>query len=178
MNRLKPCVLLVIFFFSCSKAPEGIIPKDRMTSVLEDVHLANSYAANYGDLDTIKHRTSTYLNAIYKKHHIDSVIFNKSLKYYSANPTLLNEIYLQVEKDLSRLQDSIVKAEETDRIRIAAEAKRKQKQDSVLNLRKTIVGRDTVVLKPVIPSLWTSFDGYQGFIGVDSLKMDRNKNKK
>ena len=176
MNRLKPCVLLLIFFISCSSPPENIIPGDKMIRVLRDVHLANAFAASYGDLDTMKQKTATFLNAIYNKHHIDSARFNRSLRYYTENPSLLNEIYEKVEKDLTRLQDSVIKAEEMERKRLAAELLRKEKlkRDSILRIKNQ---NDPLVLKPVIPPLWAPFKDYY-FIKTDSVKRNRSIDKK
>lgn len=178
MNRLKPCVFLLIFFFSCTKTPKNIIPEDQMVAVLTDVHLANALASNYADLDTIKQRTSTYLHAVYRRYHIDSAKFNRSLKYYSENPTLLNEMYEQVEKDLKKKEDSIIKLEEIERKRIADAERRKAQltRDSLIRVRNK-GKKDTVIsLKPVIPAIWP-FKEYSYSIKEASVKVRSIKKK-
>lgn len=162
MNRLKPCVLLLIFFFSCTKTPKNIIPEDQMVAVLTDVHLANALASNYADLDTIKQRTSTYLHAVYRRYQIDSAKFNRSLKYYSESPALLNEMYEQVEKDLKKKEDSIIKLEEIEQKRIAAAEKKRAKlrRDSLMRIKNKLKKDTAGLLKPVVPAIWP-FKEYQ-----------------
>jgi hypothetical protein len=178
MKRLKPCVLLLIFFFSCTKTPEGIIPKDQMIRVLTDVHLANSLAAYYGNLDTMRQRTSTYLNAVYQKHEIDSAKFNRSLKYYSENPEILNEIYDQVDKILVKMTDSLTKIEELENKRIAAAQRKAEKrkvqlmQDSLIRITNKGKKDTIILLKPAIPAIWP-FKEYQYHVKKSPAKTSR-----
>lgn len=180
MKRLKPCVLLLIFFFSCTTTPEGIVPKDQMIGVLTDVHLANSLAAYYGNLDTMRQRTSTYLNAVYKKHEIDSAKFNRSLKYYSENPEVLNDIYDQVDKILEKMTDSLTKIEELENKRIA-DAQRKAEMRKAQLTRDSLIRvknkgkKDTIIsLKPVIPAIWP-FKEYQYHIKKARIKVNHSR---
>lgn len=106
MKRLLALFLGVIFWVSCNNKPmpEGLIEREKMVNVLTDVHVVEGYSGTVMDADTMKQVLANYMNLVYKKHQIDSLQFKKSLKYYSANPKLLNEMYGEVLRKLDSQQ--------------------------------------------------------------------------
>ncbi|HEY0900071.1 MAG TPA: DUF4296 domain-containing protein [Sphingobacteriaceae bacterium] len=98
MKRLLALFLGLIFLVSCTreKTPDGLIARDKMVSVLADVHLVEGYSTTVMNGDSMKQVLANYMNLVYKKHQIDSLKFRKSLKYYSADPKVLNQMYDEV----------------------------------------------------------------------------------
>lgn len=105
------CALL--FLTACGgsdQVPSGILPKDRMTAVLVQVHIIDGKMYNISQIpDTLyKHGTGHYL-AMFKKYGTDTAQFAKSFKYYTGHPEKLDEIYDDVVKRMQAISDSIAK---------------------------------------------------------------------
>lgn len=81
-----------------SGLPKDIIQPNKMEKVLFDIHVVDGYIGTIINQDTTKIIASSYYNGIYKKHGIDSALFNKSMNYYYSHPVILNDIYTNVEK--------------------------------------------------------------------------------
>ncbi len=109
---IKLFFFVLIFLVACkgNKTPAGILDKQRMTSLLTEIHMADaSMFALYQVPDTLyKYGTGRYL-AIFKKYHTDSVQFKKSFKYYSYKPDVLSDIYEQITDNLKHKSDSLNK---------------------------------------------------------------------
>jgi hypothetical protein len=105
MKRLIPGFFLLIFAGACTrdKAPAGILENEKMISVLTDIHLVDSYLST-SRYDTTTQPASNYKKMVYKKYGIDSVQFQKSLRYYSRRPELLDTMYYQVLQKLDRME--------------------------------------------------------------------------
>jgi hypothetical protein len=110
MKRLKSCVLILIFLASCTRpVPENVISEDDMVKVLTDFHIASGYAAIRSD--SVKQNMSTYINAVYKKHHIDTAGFRRSLQFYSEEPGRLIKIYEHVSENLMLEEKKLLQSE-------------------------------------------------------------------
>lgn len=105
-------ISVVIFFSSCSKSavkiPEDIIPKDSMVFIMMDVHIAEAGVKSL-PADSLMINTKTYYEFIYKKHHITEEQFQKSLRYYTYNPELLQEIYTKITEEMSKKEAEVNK---------------------------------------------------------------------
>jgi hypothetical protein len=103
MKRLIPGFFLLIFVAACARehVPEGIIDNAKMVSVLTDIHLVDSYVSSAA-YDTTTQPAKNYYKVVYEKYKIDSVKFQKSLRYYSRQPELLDTMYYQVLQELER----------------------------------------------------------------------------
>ena len=98
---MKNCyyILICLFIFSCTtsntmyKAPEDLIPKDSMVSLLTDLYIASS-AKNYKN--NLLKKEKNYVFLVYEKYKIDSTRFNSSNLYYTSKieeyTVMLNEI--------------------------------------------------------------------------------------
>lgn len=108
MKRLLTLFSGLIFLVSCTRetTPEGVIARDKMVSVLTDVHLVEGYSTTIMNSDSMKQVLANYMNLVYKKHQIDSLKFRKSLKHYSANPKVLNQMYDEVLVKLEAQQNA------------------------------------------------------------------------
>jgi len=100
------------FFIACNRSgvPEGIIPPDKMTPLLEEVYLTDGRMTAYQQLpDTLyKYGTPRYL-AIFKKFDVDSSQFRKSFLYYSSDPQQLLDMNTKILADLQNKSDSLNK---------------------------------------------------------------------
>lgn len=102
---MRKFLIIIIFFIliqGCkSGIPKDIIQPDKMEKVLFDIHVVEGYLGTFSNKDTIKIVASSYYNGVYKKFGIDSSIYNKSMNYYYSNPTILDEIYVNLEKKIA-----------------------------------------------------------------------------
>jgi outer membrane murein-binding lipoprotein Lpp len=102
-------LLLGALFSGCKdepQVPEGTLSEAKMSQILTDIHLLE---ARIGRLNMPSLDSSTviteYLKAkILKKHGIDSVVYNRSYKFYSTNPVYMERIYGETVKELEKRQ--------------------------------------------------------------------------
>lgn len=114
--RILIVIFIFQFFIGCSskkdETPPGIIPRDKMISILIDVQQAEAKIQTYNlnANDSTRNIEYGYYHSIFKKHHIKSSEFETSFKYYSKNLELLNKMYDEVITGLSKHQaESAVK---------------------------------------------------------------------
>lgn len=110
----------IIFFFgatlilaSCKagKSDQSIIGREQMVSLLTDLHMVDGGMYNLVSVspDTLyKYGTARYA-ALFKKHHVDSSAFRRSLKYYTGKPLELQAMYDEIIKHLADKTDSVNK---------------------------------------------------------------------
>ena len=127
---------LVILFLgnSCrEKTPGGVVPKQQMSAMLLDMHLADGQLSSM-PIDSARAHRDAYYQAIFNRYQIDSTAFEQSVTFYSTRPYLMNELYIDIEKKLEALNmaeqkaieekytvqrraDSIINAQRTDSLR-------------------------------------------------------------
>ena len=105
-------LFFILIFFSCSKGkpPEGILSKDKMVSLLVDIHLTEPlykqrFALGLGDSSVME---DLYLSAL-KKHKVSPKVFERSVFYYGKYPEQYKEIYNKV---LDRLSEMEIKVQQ------------------------------------------------------------------
>jgi len=119
MKRLIP-VLILLFFLSCSeKTPEGVLPKDKMISLLADVHLIDGYSMAM-PFDSAFAQSPALYHSVFKKFGTDSARFRKSFEYYAMHPVQLDSMYKAVGRKLKKM-------EEDENKRLSEEAKKREK---------------------------------------------------
>jgi len=105
------CFMLGVFVTGCWKKqappPENTIHPDTMASILTEIHLAQAAVSMNVASDSIRFTTGDYLPEIFKKHHTTQQQFDRSLRFYSGNPGLLDSIYKEVLDELSRQEGEI-----------------------------------------------------------------------
>lgn len=102
----------LILVASCSesaiKIPDDIIAKDSMVFIMMDIHIAEAGIKTLPN-DSINLNNKTYYEFIYKKHSITEEQFQKSLRFYTYNPELLQEIYVKMTEEMSKKEASLNK---------------------------------------------------------------------
>lgn len=108
--RFAVVIFPFLLMVSCSskkdEIPPGILPREKMISILIDMQQAEAKIQTYNlqANDSTRNIEYGYYSNIFKKHHIKSSDFESSFKYYSKNLELLNKMYDEVITGLSKRQ--------------------------------------------------------------------------
>jgi hypothetical protein len=131
MKVLKLIFLSIIFLTACNlnKKPAGILDEKQMVGLLTDLHIVDGYVSSILYVDTLKVKMTgrDYYASVYKHHNTTKPIFEKSLKYYSNQPVLLDSLYSQVERNLTAKQKRALKQEEDKQKKIQKQLEKKSK---------------------------------------------------
>ena len=91
---------------SCSDPnaiPPGVLSKDKMVEILKMVHLAEATQQQM-ILDQSANPSDTFsFNEIFKKAKIKKADYDSSMKFYSAHPQLLDQVYDEVINELNEM---------------------------------------------------------------------------
>ena len=108
MRRFFTVIILCALLYSCKPGiPKDIIQPAKMENVLYDIHVIDGYGASlsFPTMDSAKKVIAPFYSGIYKKHGIDSALYNRSLDYYYKNPKLMKLMYDHVTEKLSKAKD-------------------------------------------------------------------------
>ena len=112
MHKYIALFFSATFFLSACKEGKnkGIIDHNRMISLLTEVHIIDGrmYSIKQVPDSLYKYGAGLYVN-LFKKYHTDTVQFRKSIRYYSTQPTELEDIYTHVQQKLKEKADSLNK---------------------------------------------------------------------
>jgi len=115
---MKHVIYFFVLFFiiiSCNKKtniPENIIPKNKIVSILVDMHLADATLNIMLLRQTkINYKPEDYYYTVLKKHNTDKQTFDRSIKYYSQDLVEYDKIYDEVLKQLSIIEGNLSKKE-------------------------------------------------------------------
>ena len=110
-NNISSVLVYFAFFLfifaSCSQedtAPQGTLAPDKMALILTDIHVAESRITKL----QLKSMDSSILvfdklkSEIWKKHKVDTLLYNKSYSYYISRPKQMKQIYEKVNKNLEK----------------------------------------------------------------------------
>ena len=102
MKRLQLFIIPLLLLTACqkNKLPEGVLDEQRMINVLADLSVIDGYMSSLMYTDTLRIEGRSYYATVYKNHNISREIFDKSLKYYSNQPVLLDSMYSKVTRKL------------------------------------------------------------------------------
>ena len=102
MKRLQLFIILLLLLTACqkNKLPEGVLDEQRMINVLADISVVDGYMSTLMYTDTLRIEGKNYYATVYKNHNISKEVFDKSLKYYSNQPVLLDSMYSKVTRKL------------------------------------------------------------------------------
>jgi hypothetical protein len=104
-------VLLVPFYFSCSKPQEKPpIELDKMKLIVADLSIAEEYAKGLfpdsinNKLDKNPDSLATFYASIWKHHQIDREEFQEAFDWYKSHPLLLDSLYALVLTEITEQQ--------------------------------------------------------------------------
>jgi hypothetical protein len=100
---------MILFFLLLSaciqeeQAPRSVLPKEKMVDILVDIHIAEARAnrIQLRSYDSIQAYYKKLETDVYKKHQVDSAIYNKSFRYYMDHIKQMDEIYTAVVDSLN-----------------------------------------------------------------------------
>ncbi len=106
-------LIFSIHLFACKDSeiviPPDILSKEELVPILTDLQIAQASRTIFEYSDTVSYSLNDYRMAILKKKNIEEAKFESSMKFYSAHPELLQEIYNEVVNELSRKQGELEK---------------------------------------------------------------------
>src|SRR5690606_12856787 len=112
MQRFLGIILFFMILVGCkSDRPKNLIKEKDMTRLLLDLHLAESYLYTWSG-DSLQKKSADFIAGIYEKYNTDSALFRESLEYYASHPQTLNQIYIDVDKQLKDMETQIREREE------------------------------------------------------------------
>jgi len=144
-------IFLLVLMVSCQdvkkpERPENLISKDKMSDILYDVYLTN--AARSVNNKLLRKTGIKFDSLIYVKYQIDSLQFEKSNAYYSANlkdySTIIEKVKSRIEK-LKDEKDSIykvikkIKDDSIIKLNTGVLDKKKKKKDSAKALITPVI---------------------------------------
>jgi hypothetical protein len=108
MTRLILLFFVLTFFASCDflGTPAGIIPKDKMISVLTDIQVVDAYVSALPN-DSIKNQKIDFYQSVFNKYDTDSVQFKKSMEFYAKDPAKMQQMYEIIHTALDTLQSKV-----------------------------------------------------------------------
>ncbi len=84
----------------------GVITKDTMILLLTDMHLADADAqSKMMVMDSMQRLYKQSFESIFNHYKINTNRFKKSLKFYTEHPKEMDDIYVQVISNLSKLNN-------------------------------------------------------------------------
>ncbi|HEY1113316.1 MAG TPA: DUF4296 domain-containing protein [Chitinophagaceae bacterium] len=102
--RMYLMAVLLLLAVSCNngrKLPKGVLPKEKMESVLWDMLRADEMVALQHSKDTSINRFDSSVRLyqqVLKLHRTDQATFTKSFKYYQSRPDLLKPVFDSLQK--------------------------------------------------------------------------------
>jgi hypothetical protein len=89
--------LLVIAACRDKDIPQNLIEEQKMVQIIADLHIIDGYMATLIYTDSTRINGKNFYATVYKSHNTTRAEYEKSLKYYSMNPVLLDSMYNHVE---------------------------------------------------------------------------------
>jgi hypothetical protein len=131
MNKFLIVIVVCALLYSCKPGiPKNIIQPNEMEKVLFDIHVIDGYATelSYSTPDSLKKIISPLYKGVYKKHGIDSALYNHSLDYYYKHPDQMKEMYDHIIAALLKAKDKAQKASDKAAKPVAVDSVNKTNQ--------------------------------------------------
>lgn len=128
MKRKIAGIFLFSLLIACGEAdrvPRGVIAKEKMSAILFDMNLADTYGREPMDnrplTDSIRDlNVKTYYAQVLQIHKISKDEFLKSYKYYENNPGKMDEVYVLMQDLVNQRKTEI---DSIDKVRANEAAK-------------------------------------------------------
>lgn len=113
MKVINLLFLIVPFLFGCEQknTPKDIIDQKKMILIMADLHTMDGYMSTILYNDTTRKNNRNLYATIYKTHNTTPALYEKSLKYYSMKPALLDTMYNSVQAILDEKEHKLNSAE-------------------------------------------------------------------
>lgn len=113
MKVIKLLFIIVPLLFACNqeKIPKDILDQKKMILIMADLHTMDGYMSTIVYNDTIRRNSKNLYATIYKTHNTTQALYEKSLKYYSMKPALLDTMYNRVQAILDEKEHKLNSAE-------------------------------------------------------------------
>ena len=114
MKQIQFLLTILILLTACNsnRLPEGVLEEQKMVNVLTDLTVIDGYMSSLMYTDTLRIEGKNYYATVYKNHNITRAVFDKSMKYYSTQPVLLDSMYSKVTKKLELKENRYNKIQE------------------------------------------------------------------
>ncbi len=114
--KLQLLLLNLFFLAACASKPlpEGVLEEQKMVNVLADLSVIDGYMSTLMYTDSLRILGKNYYATVYKNHNISKAVFDKSMKYYSNQPVLLDSMYSKVTKRLEAKEKRLNKIRELE----------------------------------------------------------------
>lgn len=103
---------LFVLFLSCSSGkdniPHDIIPKDKMMTILMDIHIAEAGVKIETSPDSTLAKANDYYHFIFRQNEVSEEDFRKSFRYYAKHPELLQSIYQTMLDEMSKKESEVL----------------------------------------------------------------------
>lgn len=109
INLMISFLLLIAFSCSNKKKPSDILEERKMISIMTDLHIMDGYMSSLMYNDSVRIKGKNFYATIYDKHKVSPAEYERSLKYYSMNPVLLDSMYSKVERILAAKERKLAK---------------------------------------------------------------------
>lgn len=104
VNKLALLVLFLSLLISCGrKKSEVIIPKDKLTAILTDMQLVNSYYLRNYQKSLLHNDSVNFYKSILSEYGYTGQQFDSTMKYYAGKSNDLDLIYEEVITRLSKM---------------------------------------------------------------------------
>jgi hypothetical protein len=113
MKVFKILLFLVTLVSACEpdNKPKDLIEEKKMILIMTDLHIMDGYMSTIVYNDTTRRNTKNLYATIYKTHNATQKSFERSLKYYSRKPALLDTMYNKVQALIDEKEHKLHKAE-------------------------------------------------------------------
>ena len=113
MKRIHQIILTVLLLAGCKeKVPEVILDEQKMVNVIADLTVIDGYMSTLMYTDSLRIEGRNFYATVYKNHNTTKELFDKSIKFYSRQPVLLDSIYSKANRKLVAKENSLLKIQE------------------------------------------------------------------
>ncbi len=106
---MKKIVFLLFFqiLSACSSKdtpPDNVIEEGKMIQMLADIHIIEAKVSKIGllSIDSSTLVAEHLKLQLYKRNQIDSATFNRSFKFYTTHPKVVERVYGSIIKELEK----------------------------------------------------------------------------
>lgn len=95
---------------SCSGVPPGVIPPERMSELIADIHVGESYVDYNGSSFCTDSARERLRQSIYRRHGVTEAEVDSSLAWYGHNIDVYNDVYTHSIEILENRRDKLGKS--------------------------------------------------------------------